>query len=304
MSRADVLVSADWAEQNLNTPGCGLRRGRRGHLRLRRRPHRRCRQAGLEDRTAGPGPPRLRRQGAVRGAAVEQGHRQRRHRRALRRQQQLVRRLRLLVLQALRARGRQAARRRSQEVGARRPASCPRTSVHAPDDHLHREGAGHLHPRLPRRGGRRHRHEEPRRRPLARRVLRQAARAGAPAAGAGAARRPHPDRAQRARGARRPTRTARSSPTTELQGALRRRGRPGRRARTPSRTAASASAPATPGSRCTSCSATRTSRTTTDRGPSTARWSASRSRRAPDMCGAPAQSPDPARRASTWRRRR
>jgi len=41
------------------------------------------------------------------------------------------------------------------------------------------------------------------------------------------------------------------------------------------------SAPATPGSRCTSCSATRTSRTTTVPGPSTARSSASRSRRAP-----------------------
>ena len=44
-------------------------------------------------------------------------------------------------------------------------------------------------------------------------------------------------------------------------------------------TAASASGPRTPGSRCTSCWASRTSRTTTVHGPSTARWSACRSRR-------------------------
>ena len=41
-----------------------LRRGRRGHHRLRRRPHRRRRQDRLEDRAAGPGPARLRRPGS------------------------------------------------------------------------------------------------------------------------------------------------------------------------------------------------------------------------------------------------
>ena len=51
----------------------------------------------------------------------ERGHRQRRHRRALRRQQQLVRGVRVLVLQAVRPRQGAAARRRPQEVGARRP---------------------------------------------------------------------------------------------------------------------------------------------------------------------------------------
>ena len=61
-----------------------------------------------------------------------------------------------------------------------------------------RQGAGPLDPRVPGRGRRRDRRAEPGRRPLARRVLRQAARPGAPAAGGGAARRPHPDRAQRA----------------------------------------------------------------------------------------------------------
>ena len=71
------------------------------------------------------------------------GHRQRRHRRALRRQQQLVRRLRLLVLQALRPRRRQAARRRPQEVGARQPRRwSPSVPERAATD-VHRAGAGH-----------------------------------------------------------------------------------------------------------------------------------------------------------------
>ena len=59
-------------------------------------------------------------------------HRQRRHRRALRRQQQLVRGLRVLVLQALRPRRRQAARRRPQEVGARHPRADRRAAARAP----------------------------------------------------------------------------------------------------------------------------------------------------------------------------
>ncbi len=54
------------------------------------------------------------------------------------------------------------------------------------------------HPRVPRRGRRRDRHPEPGRRPQPRRVRRPAARPGAPPAGAGAARGPHPDRGQRA----------------------------------------------------------------------------------------------------------
>ena len=38
-ARSDVLVSADWAEQKSQRPGHRFRRGRRGHQRLRRRPH-------------------------------------------------------------------------------------------------------------------------------------------------------------------------------------------------------------------------------------------------------------------------
>ena len=63
-------------------------------------------------------------------------------------------------------------------------------------DDLQGQGPGQLDPRLPRRGRGGDRQPEPRRRPLARRVLRQAARPGPPPAGAVAARRPRPDRPQ------------------------------------------------------------------------------------------------------------
>ena len=63
----------------------------------------------------------------------------------------------------------------------------------------------------------------------------------------------------------------------ELRELYERRG-PRTRRSPPSPTAASASARRTPGSPCTSCWASRTSRTTTGPGPSTARWSACRSR--------------------------
>ena len=136
--------------------------------------------------------------------------------------------------------------------------------------------AGRVAARAARRGDRRHRQAQPGRRPVARRVHRPAAGAGPPAAGAGAAGRAHPDRAQRAlvqgrqRGWHVPLRRRASL-------ALRRRGGPGLRPATPSPTAGSASGPRTPGSSCTNCSASPTSRTTTGPGPSTARWSACRS---------------------------
>ena len=60
MARSDVLVSADWAESNLDAPQRRLRRGRRGRQRLRHRPHPRCGQAGLEDRSPGSGQARFR----------------------------------------------------------------------------------------------------------------------------------------------------------------------------------------------------------------------------------------------------
>ncbi len=133
-------------------------------------------------------------------------------------------------------------------------------------------------PRLPRRGGRRDRGQEPGRRALARRVRRSPARPGPPAAGAGAAGRPHPDRAvgavveggQRGRHLQVRRRAARRSTARPAWTGRRR----------PSPTAVSASAPRTPGSCCRSCSASPMSRTTTVRGPSTARWSVCRWRSA------------------------
>ena len=136
MSREDSLVTTEWAEQNLSTPGLvfvevdeDTAAYDTGHI-----PG--AVQDQLEDRAAGPGPPRLRRPGRLREAVVRQGHLQRRHRRAVRRQQQLVRRLRLLVLQAVRPPGRQADRRRPQEVGARRPRAGHR-GPRPGRDHLH-----------------------------------------------------------------------------------------------------------------------------------------------------------------------
>ena len=224
MARSDVLVDADWVEAHLDDPQGRPRRGRRGHRRLRQEPHpgavRLDWKADLQDQV---------RRDFVSKEQFEAllsatRHRQRRHRRALRRQQQLVRRLRVLVLQALRPRGRQAARRRPQEVGARQPRARRRTQPS--------RAATTYTAKEPNNDIRAFRDEviaaigeqEPGRRPLAGRVLRQAARAGAPAAGAVAARRPHPDRASTSRGARRPTRTAPSSPTTSCASSTREAG--------------------------------------------------------------------------------
>ena len=89
------------------------------------------------------------------------------------------------------------------------------------------KAAGQQHPRVPRRGHRRHRREEPRRRPLPRRVLRQDPRPGAPAAGAEPAAGPHPQRHQRSveQGGQR----GRHLQVRRRPGQAVRRGRPGRR---------------------------------------------------------------------------
>ena len=135
MSRADVLVDADWVEAHHGEPGVVLvevdedtAAYDKGHIR----------NAVKIDWKKDLQDP-VRRdfvdQAGLREAAVRARHRQRRHRRALRRQQQLVRRVRVLVLQALRAPERQAARRRPQEVGAGLPraghrgAARPATST-------------------------------------------------------------------------------------------------------------------------------------------------------------------------------
>ena len=102
MSRDTALVSADWAEKNLDAPGVvfvevdeDTTAYDAGHI---------PGAIKLDWKTDLQDPVRrdFVNKAAVRGAAVRAGHQQRRHRRALRRQQQLVRRVRVLVLQALR----------------------------------------------------------------------------------------------------------------------------------------------------------------------------------------------------------
>ena len=156
MSRDTALVNADWVEEHLDDPSIVLvevdedtTAYDKGHIRGAIKLDW---TTDLQDQ--------VRRdfvsKAQFEALLSEQGRRQRPDRRAVRRQQQLVRRLRLLVLQALRPPGRQAPRRRPQEVGARQPRA-DRRHRHPREDQLHRAGAGHLDPRLPRRDRRRDR---------------------------------------------------------------------------------------------------------------------------------------------------
>ena len=111
-------------------------------------------------------------------------------------------------------------RKRGSSTAGRSPPSCPTATA----TQLRRAGAGHVDPRVPRRCGRRDRQQEPRRRTVPGRVRRPPARPGAPPAGAGAAGRATCRPRCPCRGARRPTRTARSSPTTSCASSTRRPG--------------------------------------------------------------------------------
>ena len=217
MSRETSLVTAQWVEEHLDDPTGRPRRGRRGHHGLRQGPHQGRHQARLDDRPAGPGPSRLRQQGSSsrrcspsRGVANDD----------------------TVVLYGgnnnwfaayaywyFKLYGHQDVKlldggRKKWELDSRELTDELPSREH---DVVHRAGAGPLDPRVPRRDRRRDRHQEPGRRPQPRRVRRPAARPGAPPAGAGAARRPHPDRRSTSRGARPPTTTAPSSPTTSCK---------------------------------------------------------------------------------------
>ena len=129
MSRSDVLVDADWVQAHLGDPGLVLvevdedtSAYDKGHIKGAVKidwkkdlqdPVRRdfVDRAGFEAL--------LSERGIANDDTVD----------PVRRQQQLVRGLRLLVLQALRAPERQAARRRPQEVGARLPRDGDRGSA-------------------------------------------------------------------------------------------------------------------------------------------------------------------------------
>ena len=216
MSRDDVLVSADWVERTSTTPEVVLVEVDEdtsaydtGHIRAR--------QARLEERPAGPGPPRLRQQGAVRGAAVR-----------ARASATTTR----SCSTAATTTGSPPTRtgtssstatsdvrlldggRKKWELDRRELAT--RSPTRAGDD-VHGQGAGPVDPRVPRRGRRGDRQEEPRRRALAptsspagcspRRTCRRSRRSGPVTS------RPR----STSRGPRPPTRTAPSGPTTSSQ---------------------------------------------------------------------------------------
>ena len=110
------------------------RRGQRGPVAVRRRPHARRDRAALEGRAAAAGRARRDRPGRVRASARLEGHRERHDGRALRRQEQLVRGVRLLVPQAVRARGRADHGRRPPEVDRRGPPAHDRRSGAGAED--------------------------------------------------------------------------------------------------------------------------------------------------------------------------
>ena len=154
--------------------------------------------------------------GGVRQAVRLARRLERPHDRAVRRPQQLVRGVHLLVPEVLRARRREADERPAREVDQRRAGprrsdepslrARPRSRRQAPDDSIRA-----MRDEMLEAG--RHRHEA-RRRALAAGVLGRADRDGRLRAGGRAARRAHPGRGQRAVGTGGATRTARSSPPT------------------------------------------------------------------------------------------
>ena len=141
----DVLVSTDWVAEHLERRPGSHRRGRREPGPLRRGPHPRRHRLRLETRPAGPGAQELPRAGGVRRADGQPRHLQRAHRGPLRRPEQLVRGLHLLVLPLLRARGREADERSAREVD-RRGVARPRAMCRAYDGGLLRAADGRLDP--------------------------------------------------------------------------------------------------------------------------------------------------------------
>ena len=115
-------------------------------------------------------------------------------------------------------------------------------------------------------------------------------------------RRPHPRRDQRAveQGRQR----GRHLQVRRRAGQALRRRRPGRRRRKRLPTAGSGNVRRTPGSSCRNCSDTRTSRTTTAVGPNTAPWWEPRSSWEADHVLCTKARTDVCRPASTWRRKR
>ena len=245
-----------------------LRRGRRRHDGLRAEPHPGRRRLELDEPALRWRPPRHRVARGLREAAVRVGHRSRHDDRAVRRQQQLVRRLGVLAAQAVRPRRRPHPRRRAQVLAGPGPAADHRRPG-LRGDGLRPARARLRAARLSRRhpAASRRRRARTRRRPFAGRVQRRDHRATRHDRD-GPARRTHPGRRVDPVGADR--QRGRHVQGRRRAGERSTRARASRRTRTSSPTAASASGRRTAGSCCTSCSGTSGSATTTARGPSTA----------------------------------
>ncbi len=194
----------------------------------------------------------------LREARRQQGHLPRLDRGHLRRQEQLVGRVRLWGVLPLRARGCPPSGRRSCEVGGGRPR-------------VHDRRADPRCGRLPGRAARGRRHPRLQGRACSRTSATRSSMSGPPRSttvsalpprvsrGGRAARRPHPHRGERAVGEGRRRRTARSAASTSSTRSTA-RAPVSPTATTSSRTAASVSVRATPGSCSRTCSATRSVR--------------------------------------------
>ena len=271
----DVLVETDWVAEHLDDDSIRIVEVDENPALYAEAPHPRRDRLRLEGRPAGPGQARLPRPRGLRRADGQPRHLQRPHRRPLRRPQQLVRRLHLLVLPLLRPRQGEAGQRPAREVDRRGPRDdAPRSrrtrrrpSPPQPGDESIRAFRDEVTAALDA-------DDQPGRRAQPAGVLGRADRDGRLRAGGRAARRPHPRRrvgpvgagGERGRHLQIGRRAAR---------AVHVEGRDRRTARRSSPTAGSASARRTPGSCCTSCSARTTSRTTTAPGRSGATWSVS-----------------------------
>ena len=205
-----------------------------------------CGRLELDHRALRHARPRHRPGEEARGAARQERHRQQDDHRALRRQQQLVRRVGVLAVQGLRPQGRPHHERRAEEVARGRTRPDHR-QADVPGGDLQGRRAGSVAARVPAGGAAGGRRQEggARRRPQPAGVHRRDPRAARTARNL-PARRPHPRREEHPLGQG----LQRRWHVQELrrsEGALRRtRGSPATSRSSP--TAASASARATPGS--------------------------------------------------------
>ena len=179
-----------------------LRRGGRGHRRVRAEPPAGRRGLELDQPAVRRHPPRHRQPRGPPGSAARRGHRRGHPHRALRRQQQLVRRLGVLAAQAARLGQGEHPQRRPQVLAGQRaahlrgPAVLRRLDGDAAGARLRAARLPRRHPAAPGRPG-----PVARGRPLARRVQRRGHRAARhdarPRSAAATSRAPRPRRGRR-----------------------------------------------------------------------------------------------------------